>query len=76
MLNFADAFLNWYFIHVVNARLVRHHGLKKYKSLVTYYTRLGVVSVCMDVRVSTVSYILVRPTDTLPVGHVDRLDVS
>jgi hypothetical protein len=45
-----DAGLNWYFIHVVSARLVKRHGLKKYKSLVTYYTRLGIVSICMDVR--------------------------
>ena len=45
-----DAGLNWYFIHVVSARLVKHHGLKKYKYLVTYYTRLGVISIAMDVR--------------------------
>jgi hypothetical protein len=43
-----DAFLNWYFVYVVRARLVNQHGLRKYKPLVAYYTRLGVVSVCMD----------------------------
>ncbi|KAG9592476.1 hypothetical protein KCU77_g6710, partial [Aureobasidium melanogenum] len=43
-----DAFLNWYFIYVVKARLVKQHGLRKYKPLVAYYTRLGVISVCMD----------------------------
>ncbi|KAI5248307.1 hypothetical protein E4T47_04103 [Aureobasidium subglaciale] len=43
-----DAFLNWYFVYVVKARLVKQHGLRKYKPLVAYYTRLGVISVCMD----------------------------
>ncbi|KAH0290606.1 hypothetical protein M436DRAFT_41332 [Aureobasidium namibiae CBS 147.97] len=43
-----DAFLNAYFIYVVKARLVQQHGLRKYKPLVAYYTRLGVISVCMD----------------------------
>ncbi|CAD0108145.1 unnamed protein product [Aureobasidium uvarum] len=44
-----DAGLNWYFIHVVDARLVKQHGLRKYKPLIGYYTRLGVLSICMDV---------------------------
>ncbi|KAL1305386.1 hypothetical protein AAFC00_002279 [Neodothiora populina] len=44
-----DAGLNWYFVHVVSTRLVKHNGLKKYKSLIRYYTRLGVISVCMDI---------------------------
>ncbi|KAI5210554.1 hypothetical protein E4T39_00338 [Aureobasidium subglaciale] len=44
-----DAFLNWYFVYVVRARLVKYHGLRKYKPLVGYYTRLGLVSVAMDV---------------------------
>ncbi|THX10446.1 hypothetical protein D6D13_05439 [Aureobasidium pullulans] len=44
-----DAGLNWYFIHVVDARLVKHHGLRKYKPLIGYYTRLGILSICMDV---------------------------
>lgn len=44
-----DAGLNWYFIHVVDARLVKQHGLRKYKPLIGYYTRLGILSVCMDV---------------------------
>ncbi|KAI4851356.1 hypothetical protein E4T44_02185 [Aureobasidium sp. EXF-8845] len=43
-----DAFLNYYFIHVVRARLVKQHGLRKYKPLVAYYTRLGIISVAMD----------------------------
>mgnify|MGYP000969780030 CR=1 FL=1 len=37
-----------YFIYVVKARLVKQHGLRKYKPLVAYYTRLGIISVCMD----------------------------
>ncbi|KAI4719168.1 hypothetical protein E4T48_04629 [Aureobasidium sp. EXF-10727] len=44
-----DAFLNWYFVYVVRARLVKYHGLRKYKPLIGYYTRLGLVSVAMDV---------------------------
>lgn len=44
-----DAFLNWYFIYVVKARLVKQHGLHKYRPLVAYYTRLGIISVCMDI---------------------------
>ncbi|KAG9963036.1 hypothetical protein KCU61_g4287, partial [Aureobasidium melanogenum] len=44
-----DAGLNWYFIHVVDARLVKQHGLRKYKPLIGYYTRLGILSICMDV---------------------------
>ncbi|KAH0350894.1 hypothetical protein KCU81_g2201, partial [Aureobasidium melanogenum] len=43
-----DAYLNWYFVYVVRARLVKYHGLKKYKPLIGYYTRLGLVSVAMD----------------------------
>ncbi|KAI4736403.1 hypothetical protein E4T50_13088 [Aureobasidium sp. EXF-12298] len=43
-----DAFLNWYFVYVVKARLVKQHGLRKYKPLVAYYTRLGIISVSMD----------------------------
>jgi len=38
-----------YFIHVVDARLVKQHGLRKYKPLIGYYTRLGILSICMDV---------------------------
>ncbi|KAG9573685.1 hypothetical protein KCU97_g14972, partial [Aureobasidium melanogenum] len=44
-----DAGLNWYSIHVVDARLVKQHGLRKYKPLIGYYTRLGILSICMDV---------------------------
>ncbi|KAK6004206.1 hypothetical protein QM012_009056 [Aureobasidium pullulans] len=43
-----DAFLNWYFVYVVRARLVKYHGLRKYKPLIGYYTRLGLISVAMD----------------------------
>jgi len=50
-----DAYLNWYFIHVVSERLVKHYGLKKYKSLINYYTHLGLVSIAMDVRLKTCS---------------------
>lgn len=48
-----DAALNWYFIHVVDARLVKHHGLRKYKPLIGYYTKLGILSICMDVSQTT-----------------------
>ena len=34
---------------MVDARLVKQHGLRKYKPLIGYYTRLGILSICMDV---------------------------
>jgi hypothetical protein len=37
------------FLQVVDARLVKQHGLRKYKPLIGYYTRLGILSICMDV---------------------------
>ena len=46
---FIDAGLNLYFLHTVNARLVRNIGLKKYRSLVSFNIKLMVVSVLMDV---------------------------
>ena len=44
-----DAALNYYFIRSVKHRLVKYHGLVKYKPLVTFNTRLLVVSIAMDV---------------------------
>jgi hypothetical protein len=44
-----DAGLNYYFIRVVKQRLVSHHGLTKYKPLVTYNACLMIVSILMDV---------------------------
>lgn len=46
---FIDAGLNLYFLHTVNARLVRNVGLTKYRSLVSFNVKLMVVSVLMDV---------------------------
>lgn len=43
-----DAGLNLYFLHTVNARLVRHSGLTKYRSLVSFNVKLMTVSVLMD----------------------------
>ncbi|EXJ70719.1 uncharacterized protein A1O5_05709 [Cladophialophora psammophila CBS 110553] len=45
---FIDAGLNLYFLHTVNARLVRNVGLTKYRSLVSFNIKLMVVSVLMD----------------------------
>ncbi|KAI5921187.1 hypothetical protein F4810DRAFT_379500 [Camillea tinctor] len=44
-----DAGLNWYFLRVVNQRLVKEHGLVKYQPLVSFNAKLMVVSVAMDV---------------------------
>jgi hypothetical protein len=46
-----DAALNIYFIRSVKQRLVKYHGLKKYAALVTFNTRLMVVSILMDVSI-------------------------
>jgi len=42
-----DALLNWYFIKVVRARLVRN-GLERYRPLVRFNQRLIVLSISMD----------------------------
>jgi hypothetical protein len=44
-----DAGLNWYFLHIVKKRLLEQHGLMKYKPLVSFNTRLMILSVAMDV---------------------------
>ncbi|KAK1512415.1 uncharacterized protein CCOS01_14655 [Colletotrichum costaricense] len=43
-----DAGLNWYFLHVVKARLLNQHGLVKYKPLVGFNAKLMVLSIAMD----------------------------
>ncbi|KAF2650619.1 hypothetical protein K491DRAFT_666933 [Lophiostoma macrostomum CBS 122681] len=43
-----DAGLNWYFLRTVKIRLVRQHGLVKYKPLVGFNAKLMVVSIAMD----------------------------
>ncbi|KAI0129896.1 hypothetical protein BJ170DRAFT_291591 [Xylariales sp. AK1849] len=43
-----DAGLNWYFLRVVQKRLLEHYGLVKYKPLVSFNTKLMVVSILMD----------------------------
>lgn len=45
-----DAGLNWYFLRIVKVRLLSKHGLVKYKPLVSFNTKLMVVSIGMDVR--------------------------
>jgi len=48
LIMFVDAFLNLFFLTTVNRRLVKQHGLIKYKPLVGFNARLMVISVCMD----------------------------
>ncbi|CAI6334412.1 unnamed protein product [Periconia digitata] len=43
-----DAALNWYFLRTVQNRLVKQHGLLKYKPLVGFNAKLMVVSILMD----------------------------
>jgi len=47
-----DAGLNYYFLRIVQLRLVKQHGLKKYAPLVGFNAKLMVVSICMDVSLS------------------------
>jgi hypothetical protein len=44
-----DGFLNWYFLHIVNLRLIKQHRLNKYKPLIGFNTKLMILSVAMDV---------------------------
>jgi len=44
-----DAGLNWYFLRIVQIRLVKQHGLKKYAPLVGFNAKLMVLSIGMDV---------------------------
>ncbi|KAH8683417.1 hypothetical protein BGZ61DRAFT_358136 [Ilyonectria robusta] len=43
-----DAALNWYFLHIVEKRLVQQHNLTKYKPLVAFNAKLMVLSIAMD----------------------------
>ncbi|KAI4851268.1 hypothetical protein E4T44_02234 [Aureobasidium sp. EXF-8845] len=73
-----DAFLNWYFVYVVRARLVKYHGLRKYKPLVGYYTRLGLVSVAMDLMLIGLMS-LKNPTVFVqfhPVAYMAKLNIE
>ena len=45
-----DGTLNWYFIRVVKANLVRN-GLQKYMKLVRFNQRIIIVSLLMDVMI-------------------------
>jgi hypothetical protein len=45
-----DAFLNFYFMHVVRANLVRN-GLEKYNKLVQFNQHMIVISLLMDVMI-------------------------
>lgn len=44
-----DAGLNWYFLRIVQVRLVQQVGLKKYRPLVRFNAKLMLVSIAMDV---------------------------
>lgn len=48
-----DASLNYYFLRVVKQRLVEQYGLMKYEPLVGFNARLMIVSVLLDVSLST-----------------------
>lgn len=43
-----DAGLNWYFVRIVQERLLNQHGLVKYAPLVSFNTKLLIVSILMD----------------------------
>ncbi|ORY66161.1 uncharacterized protein BCR38DRAFT_429458 [Pseudomassariella vexata] len=43
-----DAGLNWYFLRIVQKRLLEQHGLTKYAPLVSFNAKLMVLSVAMD----------------------------
>jgi hypothetical protein len=44
-----DAGLNWWFVRVVENRLVKQHRLHKYKPLISFNSRMMLVAVIMDV---------------------------
>lgn len=44
-----DAALNWYFLHIVKERLLKESHLTKYQPLVSFNSKLMIVSVAMDV---------------------------
>jgi hypothetical protein len=44
-----DAGLNYYFLRTVEHRLVKQHGLTKYRPLISFNAKLMVLSVAMDV---------------------------
>ena len=43
-----DAGLNWYFLRIVQERLLNQHGLVKYTPLVSFNTKLLLLSILMD----------------------------
>ncbi|KAF6821786.1 hypothetical protein CPLU01_12399 [Colletotrichum plurivorum] len=43
-----DAGLNWYFLRVVQTRLLAQHGLVKYQPLVGFNAKLMILSIAMD----------------------------
>jgi hypothetical protein len=53
-----DAGLNWYFLRTVNQRLVKQHGLTKYKPLVGFNAKLMVLSVALDVSQTDINSLL------------------
>lgn len=60
-----DATLNWYFLRVVQTRLLEKNGLMKYSPLVAYNAQLVIISVAMDI--STLS---------LPIQRIARADIN
>lgn len=44
-----DAGLNWYFLRIVQQRLVKESRLTKYQPLVSFNAKLMIVSIAMDV---------------------------
>ena len=53
LIMFVDAGLNYFFLRTVKQRLVTYHGLTKYAPLVNFNARLMVLSVAMDVCLSS-----------------------
>lgn len=73
-----DAALNYYFIRSVNLRLVKFHGLVKYKPLVTFNSRLLVVSVLMDVMLIGLMFLKngMVYTQFHPVAYMVKLNIE
>jgi hypothetical protein len=53
---FIDGFLNFYFMRVVKANLVKN-GLEKYNKLVLFNQRMIVISLLMDVMIIAAMWI-------------------
>ena len=76
-----DAALNLWFLHIVKQRLVRYHGLAKYKPLVRFNARLMILSVGMDVRGSFIqalqsSYLTFHCVDPSNWPHVSQKSIG